>query len=248
LKKILVIIGTRPEAIKLAPIIHRLRENDEIFTTKICFTGQHQEMLYQAADHFDIEPDFDLKLMKKGQTLSQITASLVKHLQAVVEEFNPDEIIVQGDTTSAFIGSLIGYYNKIKVGHVEAGLRTLDKFAPFPEEMNRRLVGVLADHHFAPTKRALEALLKEDVPRQNIILTGNTVIDALLYTLDKIEQSSPSVGELENILINGKKMVLITGHRRENFGEGFANICQAIHDLAQEFTDVNFICLFHINI
>ena len=151
MKKILVIIGTRPEAIKLAPVVHAFKAQPKHFETKVCLTGQHKEMLYQAIGYFDIEGDFDLKLMRKEQTLPQITSRLVENLQNVIDEYKPDVILVQGDTTSAFIGSLIGYYNKIKVGHVEAGLRTDNKFAPFPEEMNRRLVGVLSDYHFAPS-------------------------------------------------------------------------------------------------
>ncbi len=219
MKKILIIMGTRPEVIKLALVVHALKKDISNFNTKICFTGQHKEMLYQTADYFNIEADFDLKLMKKGQSLAQLTAVLIQNLQSVVEKFSPDIILVQGDTTSAFVGGLIGYYNKIKIGHVEAGLRTHNKYAPFPEEINRRLVGSLADYHFAPTKKARESLLSEGVNENHILLSGNTVIDALLYTMEKIKESPPSLGELDIIFNNNNKIVLITGHRRENFVE-----------------------------
>ena len=204
-------------------------------------------MLYQAIGYFDIEGDFDLKLMRKEQTLPQITSRLVENLQNVIDEYKPDVILVQGDTTSAFIGSLIGYYNKIKVGHVEAGLRTDNKFAPFPEEMNRRLVGVLSDYHFAPTIRAQNALLHEGVNSNQVIVTGNTVIDALFYTLNKIKKDPPYLDGLENIISEGKRIILITGHRRENFGQGFQDICHAIAEIANCFKDVQLIYPVHLN-
>lgn len=247
MKIVLTIIGTRPEAIKLAPVIHVLQGKPEKYDCKVCLTGQHKEMLYQAVEYFDVKADYDLKLMKTGQTLSQITAALVENLQQVLDELKPDIILVQGDTTSAFIGGLSGYYNKIKVGHVEAGLRTDNKFAPFPEEMNRRLVGVLADYHFAPTERAQNALVREGVSPENIIVTGNTVIDALFYTLNKIEDNPPHLDGLEELLDLDKKIILITGHRRENFGEGFLNICKAIRTIANRYKDVNLIYPVHLN-
>ncbi len=247
MKRILVIIGTRPEVIKMAPVVQALCNQSDIFETKVCSTGQHNEMLYQAVEYFDINLDYDLKLMKKEQTLSQITAALAKFLPDVLEDFKAHTILVQGDTTSAFIGGLVGYYQQIQVGHVEAGLRTENKFAPFPEEMNRRLLGVLTDHHFAPTQRAKQALLQEGVEESRIVVTGNTVIDALFYILKKNEVSTPSLGHLEPVISNGRKMVLITGHRRENFGEGFKNICEAIHKLALEFKDIALIYPVHLN-
>lgn len=247
MKNVLVILGTRPEAIKLAPVIHELNKFPEQFKTAVCATGQHSEMLYQAIQHFELTLEYDLKLMKKGQTLSELTAALISKLPKVLEVFCPDIILVQGDTTTAFVGALTGYYYQVEIGHVEAGLRTNNKFAPFPEEMNRRLTGKLTDHHFAPTQKAKESLLNEGVDQSNILITGNTVIDALFYTLKKNKKSLPSLGKLESVLANGHKKVLITGHRRENFGEGFFNICQAIQDLAQRFDNVDFIYPVHLN-
>ncbi len=240
-------MGTRPEAIKLAPVYHELKGRPEVAETRVCLTGQHREMLYQAVEHFEIESDYDLKLMKEGQTLFEITSSLIFNLEGVLEDFKPELILIQGDTTTAFAAGLAGYYKQIQVGHVEAGLRTSDKFAPYPEEMNRRLAGVLADHHFAPTERAKEALLKEGVAESAVIVTGNTVIDALLYTLDRVKKSPPSVEGLDEIISGERKIVLITGHRRENFGEGFKDICGAIRNLAMKFRDVVFIYPVHLN-
>ncbi len=247
MKRILVIVGTRPEVIKMAPVIKALRSQPDIFETKVCSTGQHAEMLYHTIEYFDIKLDYDLKLMKEGQTLSQLTAALVKHLPVVFEDFHPHIILIQGDTTSAFVGGLVSYYQQIQIGHIEAGLRTENKYAPFPEEMNRRLVGILSDHHFAPTQRAKQALLHEGVEESQIIVTGNTVIDALFYILKKIEKSPPSLGHLDPIIANGQKIILITGHRRENFGEGFKNICEAIRTLAQELNDIVLIYPVHLN-
>jgi len=245
--KILIVVGTRPEAIKLAPVVHALKGRPHLTETRVCLTGQHKEMLYQVIDHFEITPDYDLKLMKSNQTLFELTASLIFNLAPVLEDFMPDLILVQGDTTTAFVGGLAGYYKKIQVGHVEAGLRTENKFSPFPEEMNRRLAAVLADHHFAPTERAKEALLKEGVANSNIIVTGNTVIDALLFTLRKVKENPPVIEELEGILGSGRKIVLITGHRRENFGEGFKDICEAVRILSMELKDAAFIYPVHMN-
>ena len=247
MKKVLVVFGTRPEAIKLAPVIHELKAHPSKFNVAACTTGQHKEMLYQVCDYFDLTLDYDLKLMIKGQTLSGLTAALALKLPEVISEFRPDIILVQGDTTSAFVGALSGYYHQVEVGHVEAGLRSDNKFAPFPEEMNRRLAGVLTDHHFPPTERAKNMLLNEGVEESRILVTGNTVIDALHYTLEKIKNSPPSLGSLEEIITNGNKKVLITGHRRENFGEGFSNICQAIRELAHRFKTVDFIYPVHLN-
>lgn len=240
-------MGTRPEVIKLAPVFHELKGRPYLAETRVCLTGQHQEMLYQAIEHFEIIPDYDLKLMKSNQTLFELTASLIFNLDRVLEDSMPDLILVQGDTTTAFVGGLAGYYKKIQVGHVEAGLRTADKFSPFPEEMNRRLAGVLADHHFAPTKRAKEALMKEGVRESDIIVTGNTVIDALLFTLRKAERKPPVMDDLEEVLGSGRKIVLITGHRRENIGGGFKNICEAIRILAMKLKDAAFIYPVHLN-
>lgn len=247
MKRVLVIIGTRPEAIKMAPVIHALRSRRDIFDVRVCSTGQHNEMLYQAVEYFEINLDYDLKLMIKGQSLSQITAALAGNLPSIIEDYRPHLILVQGDTTSAFIGGLVGYYHHIQIGHVEAGLRTNNKFAPFPEEINRRLLGVLTDYHFAPTRRAKLALLKEGVKESRILVTGNTVIDALFYTLKKNEELPPSLGDIEHVVSNGRKMILITGHRRENFGDGFKNICEAIRQLALTFSDTAIVYPVHLN-
>jgi len=247
LKKVLVVIGTRPEAIKLAPVIHALKQKPEDFDARVCLTGQHREMLYQALSNFDISFDYDLKLMKPGQTLSQITASIVEALQTIVEELQPDIILVQGDTTTAFIGGLVGFYNKVKIGHVEAGLRTDDKYAPFPEEMNRRLVSCMADFHFAPTEMARKALLNDGIDSESIIVTGNTVIDALFFTLNNENKDLSEIDSIKAVLDSGKQLLLITGHRRENFGEGFLNICRAIKQIAVNFPDLNLIYPVHLN-
>ena len=247
MKRILVVIGTRPEAIKLAPVIHELRNRVDVFKTHVCLTGQHQEMLHQAIDYFEIEFNYDLKSMKKNQSLSELSAILTNKLQKTLDTFRPHLILVQGDTTSALVGALSGYYNKVQVGHVEAGLRSNNKFSPFPEELNRKLIGVLADHHFAPTRRAAKNLLSEGVLDTHIIVTGNTVIDALFFTLKKIEKSPPSLGRLDSVVSNGHKVTLITGHRRENFGQGLENVCYAIRRLAAKFSDVEFIYCVHLN-
>jgi UDP-N-acetylglucosamine 2-epimerase (non-hydrolysing) len=246
-KRVLAIIGTRPEIIKMIPVIRALREKCDMFTTQVCSTGQHRELSDQLIEYFKIRIDYDLNIMKESQTLTHLTAKMLEKLRGVIEDFKPDVILVQGDTTTAFIGALAGYYQRVQVGHVEAGLRTYEKYAPFPEEMNRRLVGVLADHHFAPTERAKKALLDEGIKESNIIVTGNTVIDTLLIVQQKIKDSPPSLGELEPIVSNGGKIVLITGHRRENFGEGFKNICEAIKSLSQIFSDTSFIYPVHLN-
>ncbi len=247
MKKILVVVGTRPEVIKMAPVINLLNERTENFDTKVCLTGQHRELLDQVLDVFNFTVDYNLNVMKKGQSLFHITAAVLDKLYDVLIDFKPHMILVQGDTTTAFVGALAGYYHGVEVGHVEAGLRTYNKYAPFPEEMNRRLVGMLADHHFAPTERAKQALLHEGVDPVNILVTGNTVVDALSIILKRNQHSPPDLGEMESLISNGRKMVLITGHRRENFGKGFKNICEAIQSLAQEFSDINFIYPVHLN-
>jgi len=246
-KKVLVVIGTRPEIIKMSPIIHELAGRSDSYHTRVCLTGQHRELVDQSIDFFRISAAYDLNIMKKDQTLSELTAAIVRGLSDVLEDFKPHIILVQGDTTTAFGGALVGNYHKIQVGHVEAGLRTHNKSAPFPEEINRCLVGVLADHHFAPTTRAKQALLREGTDESKILVTGNTVVDAILGIIERIKLSPPSLGELEPIMSNGRKTVLITGHRRENFGNGFENICLAIRLLAQKFDTFNFIYPVHLN-
>lgn len=247
MKKVLVIIGTRPEAIKMAPVINALNQRSDLFQTRVCLTAQHREMLDQVVGHFNLSVDYDLDIMKKEQTLPQLTASITKALDPVMDDSSSDIILVQGDTTTAFVGALVGYYHQIQVGHVEAGLRTQNKFAPFPEEMNRRLVATLADHHFAPTERAKHALLNEGIDEERILVSGNTVVDALLLTLDILQKSRSPLTDMEPILSDGRKMVLITGHRRENFGRGFKNICEALRELAQRFRECHFVYPVHLN-
>ena len=246
-KKVLVVFGTRPEAIKLAPVILALRGRPKAFDTRVCLTGQHRDMVYQFVDYFGLSADYDLKLMQEGQTLPDLTARLLASLDGVVRDYEPDVILVQGDTTTAFAGSLAGFYRRVSVGHVEAGLRTAHKYAPFPEELNRRMVGVIADHHFAPTRRAEQALLNEGVPASRIVVTGNTVIDALLHTLSRIQQTPPDMGNLRELIDSDRPLVLITGHRRETFGGGFYKICIAIRTLAKHLGHIAFVYPVHLN-
>ena len=247
-KKISIIFGTRPEAIKLAPVILELKKYKE-FEVNVCVTAQHREMLDQVLEVFDIKPEVDLNIMKANQTLSELTSQAIKLLDKYLSEYKPDIILVQGDTTTVFAASLAAFYHKIKIGHVEAGLRTWNKFSPYPEEINRVLTTKLADLHFAPTNLSKENLLKDGVCEDKIFVTGNTVIDALLIAREKINHKNISIPGLPVNLLKEKnnKIILITGHRRENFGEGFDNICQAIARLAKEFNDYNFIYPVHLN-
>ena len=247
-KKISIIFGTRPEAIKLAPVILELKKHKE-FEINICVTAQHREMLDQVLEIFDIKPEVDLNIMKANQTLSGLTSQAIKLLDEYLSEYKPDVILVQGDTTTVFAASLAAFYHKIKIGHVEAGLRTWNKFSPYPEEINRVLTTKIADLHFAPTSLSKENLLKEGVCEDQIFVTGNTVIDALLIAIGKIKSKNVSIPGLPDNLLKEKdnKIILITGHRRENFGEGFDNICHAIVSLAKEFKDYNFIYPVHLN-
>ena len=245
--KVLTIFGTRPEVIKLAPVIQRMERWPERFELYKCVTAQHRQMLDQTIQVFGITIDKDLDIMTPGQTLAGVTARAVERLDQVIATFEPDLILVQGDTTTAFCGALVAYYYQVRVGHVEAGLRTGDKYAPFPEELNRRLVGQLTDFHFAPTERARQALLHEGFPDSAIFVTGNTVIDALLWVRDRVRQAIPElpnglVGQLE-----GQQLVLVTGHRRESFGEGFENICWAIRQIADALPNVVFVYPVHLN-
>ena len=247
-KKISIIFGTRPEAIKLAPVILELKKHKE-FEVNICVTAQHREMLDQVLEVFDIKPEVDLNIMKANQTLSGLTSQTIKLLDEYLSEYKPDIILVQGDTTTVFAASLAAFYHKIKIGHVEAGLRTWNKFSPYPEEINRVLTTKIADLHFAPTSLSKKNLLKEGVCEDQIFVTGNTVIDALLIAREKIKSKNVSIPGLPDNLLKEKdnKVILITGHRRENFGEGFDNICHAIADLAREFKDYSFIYPVHLN-
>ncbi|ARG30121.1 non-hydrolyzing UDP-N-acetylglucosamine 2-epimerase [Acinetobacter baumannii] len=250
MKRVLLVFGTRPEAIKMAPLALKLQQNIEDFETKVCVTGQHRQMLDQVLKLFNLKPDFDLNLMKPGQTLSDITSGVLKGLEHVFEQWRPDIILVHGDTATTFAASLAGYYHKIKIGHVEAGLRTGDLYSPWPEEANRQLTGVLANYHFAPTQSSYQNLVKENVDPETVIVTGNTVIDALLQVKDKVEQDQDLVQNFKqefSFLDKNKKLILVTGHRRENFGQGFFNICSALVNLAKKYPDIQIVYPVHLN-
>lgn len=252
--KILTVFGTRPEAVKLAPVIKELEKHSGDFTSVVCVTAQHREMLDQILNLFNIDPDYDLNIMRENQTLFDITANVLQGIRLVIEKENPGMVLVQGDTTSTFAGSLAAYYARVQVGHVEAGLRTHDKYQPFPEEINRRLTSQIADIHFAPTKMAKENLLREGFNGKNIFITGNTVIDALMMVVKK--QSIPHVREKWNSFFspynlklddNKERLILVTGHRRENFGKAFENICNALKDIASTNPDVVLVYPVHLN-
>lgn len=247
MKKISFVFGTRPEAIKLAPVILEMKKYSE-FEVNVCVTAQHREMLDQVLELFNIKPDFDLNLMAPDQTLSNLTSEAIVKLDNYFKSYKPDLAFVQGDTTTVLAASLVAFYNKIKIAHVEAGLRTFDKSAPFPEEINRVLTSHIADIHFAPTETAKRNLIKEGISEQKIFVTGNTVIDALFYVKDIVIKNPPEVnGVNKEILDAAKPIVLITGHRRENFGQRLENICAAIAELADEFKDHYFIYPVHLN-
>ncbi|OOM12007.1 non-hydrolyzing UDP-N-acetylglucosamine 2-epimerase [Clostridium saccharobutylicum] len=242
-KKIITIFGTRPEAIKMAPLVKELERREEI-ESKVCVTAQHREMLDQVLELFDITPDFDLNIMKTKQTLTGITNKVLEGLEEVFKEEKPDMILVHGDTTTTFAGALAAFYQQIRVGHVEAGLRTFNKYFPFPEEMNRKLTGGLADLHFAPTKGSKENLLREGINENDIYITGNTVIDAMKHTVE--ENYVFENDELNKIDFN-KKVIMITAHRRENWGEGIENICKALNIIVEQNKDVELVYLVHLN-
>jgi UDP-N-acetylglucosamine 2-epimerase (non-hydrolysing) len=245
MKNVLFIFGTRPEAIKLAPLIHRFKSSKE-FVTKICVTAQHREMLDQVLKFFDIKVDYDLNIMEQNQTLFTVTSKIIKELQNVLANFNVDIIFVQGDTTTAFAGALCGFYKKIKVGHIEAGLRSFNKYSPFPEEINRVLISHIADYHFAPTENAKNNLVNEGVIK-NIFVVGNTVVDALLLGLKIIKShSEKKYYDYFNFIDFKKKIILVTGHRRESFGEPFKNICFALKDIANQ-DEVEIVYPVHLN-
>jgi len=246
MKKITLIFGTRPEAIKLCPLVHELRKHPE-FDVKVCVTAQHREMLDQVLQVFEITPDADLDLMTPGQGLPGFTARAITAVSEYLEQEKPDRVIVQGDTTTTFCAALAAYYLKIPVAHVEAGLRTGDRNAPFPEEINRRLTTHLADLHFAPTPAARDHLLREGIPPESVHVTGNTVIDALLWVRDKIRRQPPPLPAGLEAALEGKRVVLVTGHRRESFGAPFEAICCAIADVADRFPDVAVVYPVHLN-
>ncbi|MHC6799437.1 UDP-N-acetylglucosamine 2-epimerase (non-hydrolyzing) [Vibrio diabolicus] len=248
-KKILTVFGTRPEAIKMAPLVHALAADDR-FEAKCCVTAQHREMLDQVLELFEITPDYDLNLMKAGQTLNDVTARIVQELKPVLQEFQPDVVLVHGDTATTFAASLAAYYEQIEVGHVEAGLRTGNIYSPWPEEANRRLTGVLTKYHFAPTETSKENLLRENFAPEGIFVTGNTVIDALLMVKDKIESDSDLSATLAAqfpFLDDSKELILVTGHRRESFGGGFERICEALAQTAKQHPNVQILYPMHLN-
>lgn len=241
--KVLSVFGTRPEAIKMAPLVKELEKNQNI-ESYVCVTAQHREMLDQVLEIFNIKPEYDLDIMKQRQTLTSITSSALNGLDGVIKELLPDILLVHGDTSTTFAGALAAFYNKVPVGHVEAGLRTFDKYSPFPEEMNRKLTGNIAELHFAPTEINKENLLKEGI-NKGIYLTGNTVIDAIKYTVNKdYEFKNVSLQEID---FSKGKFVLVTAHRRENLGEPLENICKAIKRLSMEHEEVSFIYPVHLN-
>ncbi|WP_416175779.1 non-hydrolyzing UDP-N-acetylglucosamine 2-epimerase [Clostridium sp.] len=242
--KTITIFGTRPEAIKMAPLVKELERRNSI-ENKVCVTAQHRQMLDQVLDLFDIKPDFDLNIMKNKQTLTGITTKVLEGLEEIFEAENPDLVLVHGDTTTTFAASLAAFYKKIKVGHVEAGLRTYNKYFPFPEEMNRKLTGAIADLHFAPTERSRNNLLREGVCKDNIFVTGNTVIDAMKFTVNSSYEFNNN--ELNNIDYRNKKVIMVTAHRRENWGEGIKNICEALKTIVRENKDVELVYLVHLN-
>lgn len=257
IKTIMLVFGTRPEAIKMCPLVKRLQEELETFQTVVCVTGQHREMLDQVLDIFSIKPDYDLNIMKQGQDLFDITARVLTGMREVLKQVKPDVVLVHGDTTTSTAAALAAFYQQIPVGHVEAGLRTHNIYSPWPEEMNRQLTGRIASYNFAPTPLSRDNLLKENVDGGQIIVTGNTVIDALHMVVDRLKTDTALADKQKAVLLqagydtnrldNGRRLVLITGHRRENFGDGFIQMCTAIKDLTQKYPDVDFVYPMHLN-
>lgn len=252
IKKILIVFGTRPEAIKMVPLVKEFKKYSE-FDVKVCVTAQHRQMLDQVLEIFGIVPDYDLDIMQAGQDLYDLTSRILLKMRDVLDDFKPDIVFVHGDTTTASIASLAAFYKQIKVAHVEAGLRTGNIYSPFPEEINRQLVGIIADYHFAPTNLSKENLIKENKSPKNIVVTGNTVIDALFLLLDRMQKDSRLKDKILTSLNakydtnRGKKIILVTGHRRENFGDGFINICEALKTLAMKNPNVDIVYPVHLN-
>lgn len=257
MKKVMLVFGTRPEAIKMAPLVKEFQKNPAHFETIVCVTGQHREMLDQVLNIFDIKPDYDLNIMKQGQDLYDITARVLMGMRDVLKETHPDVVLVHGDTTTSTATALAAFYQQIPVGHVEAGLRTHTMYSPWPEEMNRQITGRIAAYDFAPTPLSRKNLLQENIPEERITVTGNTVIDALHLVVDRIkgdhslneslQKKLSDAGYDMGRLASGKKLVLITGHRRENFGGGFIHICTAIKDLTAKYPHVDFVYPMHLN-
>ena len=256
-KKVIIVFGTRPEAIKMAPLVKEFEKRHVNFQMRVCVTAQHREMLDQVLELFDIIPDYDLNIMKKGQDLYDITSKVLVGIKKVLEDFNPDIVLVHGDTTTTSATALAAFYKKIKIGHVEAGLRTDNLYSPWPEEANRQITGVLANYHFTPTKTSQDNLLKENKKADTILVTGNTVIDALFLALNKIKSSSELktkiIQDIElksnnsKFKIQNSKFILVTGHRRENHGQGFINICEALKTIALNNRDIDIIYPVHLN-
>lgn len=253
----MLVFGTRPEAIKMAPLVKKFQDNSDKFETVVCVTGQHREMLDQVLQIFEIRPDYDLNIMKQGQDLYDVTARVLIGMRDVLKEAQPDVVLVHGDTTTSTAAALAAFYQQIPVGHVEAGLRTHNIYSPWPEEMNRQITGRIASYHFSPTPLSKQNLLAEGVSEEHIFVTGNTVIDALYMVIDKIKNDKILDEGLEKLLMqagynvnrlaNGKKLILITGHRRENFGDGFIHMCTAIKDLTKKYPDADFVYPMHLN-
>lgn len=257
MKKVMLVFGTRPEAIKMAPLVKEFQKDPESFQTIVCVTGQHRQMLDQVLNLFEITPDYDLNIMKQGQDLYDVTSRVLLGMRDVLKEAQPDVVLVHGDTTTSTAAALAAFYQQIPVGHVEAGLRTHNIYSPWPEEMNRQITSRIAAYNFAPTMLSKQNLIKENVNPDTILVTGNTVIDALHQVVRKIKTDTALDAELEGVLrisgydvnrlANGKKLVLITGHRRENFGDGFINMCTAIKDLSRRYPEVDFVYPMHLN-
>lgn len=257
MKKIMLVFGTRPEAIKMAPLVKEFQKYPDQFETIVCVTGQHRQMLDQVLDLFEIQPDYDLNIMKDGQDLYDITSRVLLGMRDVLKEVKPDVVLVHGDTTTSTAAAIASFYQQIPVGHVEAGLRTHNLYSPWPEEMNRQVTGRIATYDFAPTPLSRANLLAEGVEDSKITVTGNTVIDALYWVVDKIKNTASLNSELEEVLKNagydtarlkdGRRLVLITGHRRENFGDGFISMCNAIKHLTEKYPDVDFVYPMHLN-
>ena len=252
MKKVLLVFGTRPEDIKMAPLVKAFEAESNIIS-KVCVTAQHREMLDQVLDMFEITPDYDLNIMKAGQDLFDVTSNVLLGLKNVLSDFQPDIVLVHGDTSTTSSAALAAFYSKVKVGHVEAGLRTGDIYSPWPEEANRQITGVLANYHFAPTTTSQDNLLRENKNPKDIIVTGNTVIDALFLALDKIEKNETLKNQIiekinsEYKLPDNKKIILVTGHRRENHGQGFINICEALKTIATNNPDIDIVYPVHLN-
>ena len=248
MKKILLVFGTRPEAIKMAPLVKELQKHSNDFETKVCVTAQHREMLDQVLDFFEINSDYDLDLMKPGQNLYSLTSTIINSLKSILEEFAPDYVFVHGDTTTTMAASIASFYARAKVCHVEAGLRTHNKLSPFPEEINRQVTGRICDLHFAPTEASKKNLLAENISENNILVTGNTVIDALFESIKRVKNlSTENIEKIKKSLLPDQEVILVTGHRRENHGEGFERICQALKEIAKSKPKVKIIYPVHLN-